>query len=68
MTYILYYCIFLPMFTLQTRFSLSLCPLSNCRVLKDASKKENSGLRTQVEALMTQINNLQAKVGGTIVS
>ena len=33
-----------------------------------ALKKENSGLRTQVEALMTQINNLQAKGDGTIVS
>ena len=32
-----------------------------------ALKKENSGLRTQVEALMTQINNLQAKVDATIV-
>ena len=32
-----------------------------------ARKKENSGLRTQVEALMTQINNLQAKVDATIV-
>lgn len=33
-----------------------------------ALKKENSGLRTQVEALMTQIKNLQTKVDGTIVS
>ena len=33
-----------------------------------ALKKENSGLRTQVKALMTQIKNLQAKVDGTIVS
>ena len=32
-----------------------------------ALKKENSGLRTQVEALMTQIDNLQAKVDATIV-
>ena len=31
-------------------------------------KKENSGLRTQVEALMTQIKNPLAKVDGTIVS
>ena len=31
-------------------------------------KKENSGLRTQVEALMTQIKNPQANVDGTIVS
>ena len=32
-----------------------------------AIKKEIAGLRTQVEALMSQIKNLQAKVDGTIV-
>ena len=31
-------------------------------------KKENAGLRTQVEALMTQIKNLQAKVDGTMAN
>ena len=33
-----------------------------------ALKKENASLRTQVEALMTQIKNLQAKVDGTMMN
>ena len=33
-----------------------------------ALKKETAGLRTQVEALMIQIKNLQAKFNGTMVN